>query len=122
MDYGNGQARRLTITDNVFASPVGYALFYSDTRVGTNSLRAMAGDSWTFVRNVVGGVDPEFAGWHPPVNWYPPTVAQIAFVDPVGGDYRLSAKSDFKQHGAAGTDPGADLNTLRRRIDGVVVR
>ena len=122
MDYGDKQARHLTITDNVFTSPVGYGVFYSGTKVGIESLRAMAGDSWTFKRNVIGGVSPEFVAWHPPQNWYPPTVGRIAFVDPVGGDYRLSAKSDFKEHGEAGTDPGADLNGLRKLTEGVVVR
>ena len=122
MDIGNRQARNLTITDNVFASGVGYAVAYSGTRVGTESLRAMAGDSWTFARNVIGVVNPEFVRLHPPGNWYVPTNAQIGFVDPEGGDFRLSAKSDFKQHGQGGTDPGADLNGLKKRLEGAVVR
>jgi hypothetical protein len=122
MDYGDGRARKLTITDNVFTSPVGYGIFYSGTKVGTESLRAMAGSSWTFVRNVIGGVEPQFVSWHPPQNWYPPKTALIAFLDPVGGDFRLSAKSEFKQHGQGGTDPGADLNGLRKLTEGVVVR
>jgi len=122
MDYGNGQARNLTITDNVFTSGIGYAVFYSGTKVGSESLRAMAGDSWTFARNVIGGVTPQSARTHPPGNWYAPTVAHIGFVDPEGGDFRLSAKSEFKQHGQGGTDPGADLNGLKKRLEGVVVR
>ena len=122
MDYGNGKARNLTITDNVFTSGVGYAVFYSGTKVGSESLRAMAGDSWTFARNVVGGVDPQYARLHPPGNWYAPTVAHIGFVDQEGGDFRLRPKSEFKQHGQGGTDPGADLNGLKKRLDGVVVR
>jgi hypothetical protein len=122
MDYGNGKARNLTITDNVFTSGVGYAVFYSGTKVGSESLRAMAGDSWTFARNVVGGVDPQYVRLHPPGNWYAPTVAHIGFVDQEGGDFRLRPKSEFKQHGQGGTDPGADLNGLKKRLDGVVVR
>ena len=122
MDYGNGKARNLTITDNVFTSGVGYAVFYSGTKVGSESLRAMAGDSWTFARNVVGGVDPQYVRLHPPGNWYAPTVAHIGFVDQEGGDFRLRPKSEFKQHGQGGTDPGADLNGLKKRLGGVVVR
>jgi len=122
MDYGNGKARNLTITDNVFTSGVGYAVFYSGTKVGSESLRAMAGDSWTFARNVIGGVDPQYVRLHPPGNWYAPTVAHIGFVDQEGGDFRLRPKSEFKQHGQGGTDPGADLNGLKKRLDGVVVR
>ena len=122
MDYGNGKARHLTITDNVFTSGVGYGIFYSGTKVGSESLRAMAGDSWTFARNVIGGVDPQYVRLHPPGNWYAPTVAHIGFVDQEGGDFRLRAKSEFKQHGQGGTDPGADLNGLKKRLEGVVVR
>jgi len=122
MDLGKGQARNLTITENVFTSGTGYALHYSGTRVGSESLRAMAGDSWTFARNVIGGMDPQSVRFHPPGNWYAPTIAQIGFVDPEGGDFRLSAKSEFKQHGQGGTDPGADLNGLNKRLEGVVVR
>jgi Right handed beta helix region len=122
MDLGKGQAHNLTITDNVFTSGTGYALHYSGTRVGSESLRAMAGDSWTFARNVIGGIDPQSVRFHPPGNWYPPTIARIGFVDPEGGDFRLSAKSEFKQHGQGGTDPGADLNGLKKRLEGVVVR
>ena len=122
MDGGNRQARNLTISDNVFTSGVGYAVLYSGTRVGSESLRAMAGDSWTFLRNVIGGVDPQYVRLHPPGNWYVPTVAHIGFVDQEGGDFRLRAKSEFKQHGQGGTDPGADLNGLKKRLEGVVVR
>src|SRR4030095_7022706 len=64
MDYGNGKARNLTITDNVFTSGVGYAVFYSGTKVGSESLRAMAGDSWTVARNLIGGANPQYPGNH----------------------------------------------------------
>jgi hypothetical protein len=121
MDYGNGQAKHLNITDNVFTSPAGYGIFYSGMKVGTESLRAMAGNSWKFERNVIGGVEAQFAAWHPPQNWYPPSIASIGFVDPVTGDYRLSAKSAYKARGRGGRDPGVDLNRLRKEIDGVVV-
>ena len=120
MDYGEGKAKHLNITDNVFTSPAGYGIFYSGTKVGIESLRAMAGSSWTFERNVVAGIEGQFAPWHPPQNWYPPAVTGIGFVDPVVGDYRLSAKSPYKGRGPAGKDPGVDLNRLRKEIDGVV--
>ena len=121
MDYGNGQAKHLNITDNVFTSPAGYGIFYSGMKVGIESLRAMAGNSWKFERNVIGGVEAQFAPWHPPQNWYPPAIAGIGFVDPVTSDYRLSAKSPYKARGRGGRDPGVDLNRLRKEIDGVVV-
>jgi hypothetical protein len=120
MDYGEGRAKHLTITDNVFTSPAGYAVFYSGTKVGIESLRAMAGDSWKFEHNVVAGVEAQFAPWHPPQNWYPPTVAGIGFVDPVVSDYRLSAKSPFKAHSRDGSDPGVDMARMRKETAGVV--
>ncbi len=122
MEGGNGRVRNLRITDNVFTSPAGYAVFASGMKAGVESIKAMAGDSWTFERNVVAGVNPEYAAWHPAKNWYPPKIATIGFLDPVGGDYRLSMKSDFKQHGLGGTDPGINMTRLSKATEGVVVR
>ena len=122
MDYGEGQARHINITDNVFTTHAGYAILYSAKQVGVESLRALAGNSWTFERNVIGGFDPQFIRTHPPQNWYVPTVAGIGFLDPVGGDFRLSAKSDYKAHSPGGRDPGADINRMRKETEGVVVR
>jgi hypothetical protein len=117
-----GTARNLTITDNILTSPAGYGIFYSERKVGIESLNAMAGNSWTFKRNVIAGIEPQFAAWHPPGNWYPPTVAAIGFIDPPTGEYRLSAKSDYKGRGERGKDPGADLARVRKETAGVVVR
>ena len=122
MDYGNGQARRLFIEDNIFTSPAGYAVFYSGMPAGVASLRAMAGDSWTFARNVVADVARDVVALHPPRNFYPATTAGIGFFDPANGDFRLSSRSDFKGMGRGGKDPGADIAEVRRRTAGVVVR
>lgn len=115
---GDGTAKNLVVTDNVFTNPIGYAVFHSGKKVGIESLRAFAGTSWTFTRNVFAGVNPEFAGWHPPGNYYPP-IASIGFVDPTFFDYRLSAKSQFKMHGQGGSDPGVDMKSLKAAIEGV---
>ena len=117
-----GTARKLTITDNILTSPAGYGIVYSEKKVGIESLNAMAGNSWTFKRNVIGGIEPQFAPWHPPGNWYPPTVAGIGFIDPPTGEYRLAPRSDYKGRGERGKDPGADLARLRKETAGVVVR
>jgi hypothetical protein len=122
MDYANGAARNVWIDDNVFTNPAGYAIFYSGTKVGTESMRAFAGSSWSFARNVVAGVSPEFAPWHPTASWYPTTTAGIGFVDPASGDYRLAPRSPFKGRGTNGSDPGVDFNKLRQATDGVTVR
>jgi hypothetical protein len=120
MDYADGAARNVWIDDNVFTNPAGYAIFYSGKKVGIESLRALAGDSWSFARNVVAGVSPEFVPWHPPGSWYPSNTAAIGFLDPASGDYRLAPRSTYKGRGKGGTDPGVDMNRLRRATDGVV--
>jgi hypothetical protein len=120
--YANfGTARNIVVTDNVFTAPAGYAIMYPEKRVGIESFNAMAGNTWKFQRNVVGGVDPQFAPWHPPGNWYVPTVAGIGFVNPAAGEYRLGNRTAFKGRGEGGTDPGVDLARLRKETDGVVV-
>ena len=122
MYYANGSARNLMIDDNVFTNPAGYAIFYSGTKVGVESIRAAAGSSWSFARNVAAGVSPEFAPWHPPESWYPATVDGIGFVDARSGDYRLAPRSQFKGRGKGGTDPGVDFARLTKAIEGVVVK
>ena len=119
---GYGQAKNLRINDNVFTSPAGYALFHSGVRVGVESIKAMAGTSWTFERNVVAGTNPEFAPWHPQQSWYPPKLDGMGFLDPAGGDYRLAPRSPYKGRGKGGKDPGADFAKIRAATEGVVVR
>jgi hypothetical protein len=117
-----GAARNIIVTDNILTSPAGYGIFYTEKRVGIESLRAFAGSTWKFQRNVVAGVEAQFAPWHPPGNSYPPTVAGIGFLDPPSGEYRLGPRSDYKGRGERGKDPGVDLVRLRKEIAGVVVR
>jgi hypothetical protein len=118
MDYGAGAAKRMQLDDNVFAGHADYAVFYSGAAVGTASLQAMAGTSWSYARNVVGNVDPTFVSKFPVESWYP-SIAGIGFTSTT--DYRLSASSAYKGRGAGGTDPGADFDELGRRTDGVKV-
>jgi hypothetical protein len=117
MDYGAGAARRLQLDDNLFAGHNYYAIFYSGTKVGTSSLQAMAGSSWSFSRNVVANVDPEYASYHPAESWYPSTQSAVGLMS----DYSLSSSSTYKGKAAGGTDPGADITEMKRRTAGVVV-
>ena len=117
-----GQARNIVVTDNVFTSPAGYAIFYTEKKVGIESFNAFAGNTWKFQRNIVAGMDPQFAPWHPPGNWYLPTIASIGFVNPALGEYRLGTRTQYKGRGEGGRDPGVDLARLRSATDGVVVR
>lgn len=119
MDYGNGQARRLQVDDNVFTAPSGYAVFYSGGAIGDAALTQEAGSTWSFARNVVGGVEGQFASKHPAASWYPSTISGIGFANAGGGDYRLSTSSAYKGKGSSGTDPGADFDELSRKTAGV---
>jgi len=115
MDYGAGAARRLQIDDNIFAGHADYAVFYSGMQVGSASLQAMAGSSWSYQRNVTGNVNPAYVSKFPVESWYP-TLAGIGFTSAT--DYRLSPSSQFKGRGAGGTDPGANIDELSRRTAG----
>ena len=117
MDYSGGAARGIQLDDNVFYGRSYYAIFYSGMQVGVKSMEAFAGSSWSFARNVVANVDPEYAPWHPQQSWYPTTVSAIGF----NADYSLSSASPYKAKSAGGTDPGADVAEVTRRTASVVV-
>jgi len=79
MDYGQGQARRLSITDNIIGAGM-YGVFYSGGAVGTAALTQMVGDgSWRFTGNaIVGG---QYAGKYPAGNVFPTAVPSTGGAD-----------------------------------------
>ena len=115
-----GGAQRMQIDDNVFDGHMEYATFFSGIQVGINSIRAMAGDSWSFAGNVVANVNPLFVVLHPSTSWYPATDAGIGFVS--SSDYRLGSGSIYRGKATDGRDPGADMDELLRQTNGAVVR
>jgi hypothetical protein len=122
LSYGGGLARNMVWRDNVFTAPSQYLAHFSDSgvesQVNINALRGFVRDgSWSFQRNVVGGIDPQYLGALPSTSWYPSTVAAIG----LAADYSLLATSPYKAKGLGGTDPGADIAELTRRTAGVVV-
>jgi len=62
-----------------------------------------------FRRNVLQGGD---ALKYPADNFFPATMAIVAFVDQAGGNYRLAALSPYKNAGTDGKDVGADIDAL----------
>ena len=121
MDYSGGAARRIQLDDNVFAGQNYYALFTTGApRVGTESLNTFAPSSWSFNRNVVASVDPDFVSWHPATSFYPRFISDLGFAG--AGDYRLGSASAYRGKASDGTDPGADFTGLAQRTAGVVVR
>jgi hypothetical protein len=115
-------ARRIVLNDNVVTKGRYYQIAHSGIKVGTESMNAFAGSSWSFNRNVVVGVDPEYVSWHPQSSFYPTTMAEVGFSAAANGDYRLAPSSQYKGKATDGSDPGADFDELNRRVSGVVVR
>jgi len=115
-----GGAQRMQIDDNVFDGHMEYATFFSGVQVGTNSIRAMAGDSWSFAGNVVANVNPLFTVLHPSTSWYPSSDSGIGFAS--SSDYRLGGGSIYRGKATDGRDPGVDMDELLRQTNGAVVR
>jgi hypothetical protein len=57
---------------------------------------------------------------YPASTLYSATTEGVAFVDFLGGNYRLSSNSSYKGAASDGTDPGADFNVLESQTTGVV--
>jgi hypothetical protein len=116
-----GSARNIVITDNVVTKARYYAIIHSGIKVGIESMNTFAGSRWKFARNVVVGVNPEYAPWHPPGNWYPVEMDAVGFVDWRQGNFRLRPNSPYAGRGARGTNPGVDFDRLARETARVSV-
>jgi len=114
-----GGARRMQVDDNVFDGHMEYAAFISGVQVGTSSIRAYAGDSWSFSGNVVANVNPAYVSWHPSTSWYPATDAGIGFAS--SSDYRLGSGSIYRGKATDSRDPGVDMDEVLRQTNGAVV-
>ena len=82
---------------------------------GSETLDSMA-DPYTFAGNVIYGT-PE--GSYPSGNYFPSTINAVGFVDLAGGNYRLAGTSDYAGIAENGRDPGADIETLESKLQGV---
>src|SRR2546426_6623366 len=69
-----------------------------------------------FARNVLQGGD---AASYPPDNFFPPTMADVLFMDQAGGNYRLQTTSPYKNAGSDGKDVGVDFDALQSATSGV---
>ena len=123
VDGSSGAARNIVLRDNVATKGGPYgAIAYSGVRIGTASLTAFASSSWSFDRNVVIGLDPEYVPWHPQSSYYAATVAAVGFTNASGGDYSLGSGSPYRGKATDGKDPGADFPGLRQRTSSTIVR
>jgi hypothetical protein len=62
-------------------------------------------------RNVIVGGRPD---QYPSGNFFPASIAQVGFISPQGGNYRLVASSPYRRAGTDGHEPGADLDAIAR--------
>jgi hypothetical protein len=106
-DTRNQPNTNLVVRDNL--GPAGqYGVFGGGVGSGTAALNAYA--EWTFDGNVLAGA---ISSAYPANNFYPANFPQgIGFVDPVNGDFRLSATSPYKNRATDGDDPGANFEDL----------
>jgi len=101
-------------------TPVGaYGFTGVGTSPGIDTLNAYFPGA-VFARNVLAGPwergDPSL---YPPDNFFPASLAEVAFVDLAGGIYRLAAVSPYKNAGTDGKDIGADIDAIEAAIAGV---
>jgi hypothetical protein len=72
--------------------------------------------SWTVTNNVIWGGS---GSGYPAGNQFPASLSAVGFVNPAGGDYHLSGSSPYLTAGTSGSRPGADLDQLTSRIQGI---
>jgi hypothetical protein len=107
-------ATGLVVRDNLM-SHGDYGLFGSGKGEGTAALDFFA-PGYVFVDNALIGYMPSA---YPTNNFFPPTAADVGFVDYAGGDYRLGAASLFKGKGSDGEDLGAPVDDVLKRTKAV---
>jgi hypothetical protein len=81
---------------------------------GTNSLNAFW-NAWTFAKNALIGATQSH---YPANNFFPANIGAVGFVNPAGGNYRLSASSPYKNQATDGKDVGADIDAIDAAIGG----
>ena len=114
--YSGGAARRIDITNNVYAGRSYYALA-SDGGNHQGALTAFAGTSWRFAGNAVSQVDQQFWGLYPSGNSYTDRVSSLG----LAADGSLGSASPFRGRATDGTDPGANVAEVLRQTQGVRV-
>ena len=105
---------------NVVGNSVGYQIF-SSGGFGSVGLTNSTSSGYTWAGNVIAGITNS-----PPDgdnNEYPTNRNEIGFVNlngGVGGDYRLSASSEYKNRGTNNSRPGADIDAVEEATQGVI--
>jgi hypothetical protein len=98
---------RLTYRDNITPHN-DYGIFGSGTGVGGQTI-ATYFPGGLVQKNVIAGGNPR---QYPQDNFFPASLAEVGFVNPALGDYRLSPSSRYRRRGTGGRDPGADIDAI----------
>jgi hypothetical protein len=116
-----GPATRLIIRDNIstWGGPWGAVMGLAPQ--GTQALAAYAPGSYSFDRNVVGGMPLGLLGGYPSTSFYPLTLLNIGFMNALGNDFRLSGSSPYAGKSTTGGNPGADVAQVLSRTANVIV-
>jgi hypothetical protein len=107
----------VTIRNNVLARGE-YGFFGSGQGEGNRAIDYYLRAS-VITHNVIIGAK---ADAYPPGNFFPERIADVGFVAPNDGDYRLARGSRYKRAGTDGRDLGADIDSLNAATAGVVHR
>jgi hypothetical protein len=99
---------RFTFSNNL-ASHGGVGFFGGGVGEGTAALTTFF-TNWSFTKNAIIG--PDVSSQYPTNNYFPTNATAVGFVNYLGGDYRLSANSPYKNAGTDGKDLGADIDAI----------
>lgn len=116
-----GPAQRLIIRDNVstWGGPWGAVMGLAPQ--GTAALAAYAPSSYTFDRNVIGGLPLPLLVGYPNTSFYASSLVNIGFMNPSVNDYRLGLSSPYLGKSTTNGNPGADVVGVTSRTANVIV-
>ena len=93
-----------------------YGVYGDGAAVGLGTLTTYF-PGFDFERNILAGGDPTL---YPTDNFFPASLDDVGFVDRIGGNYRLSTTSPYKNRGTDGRDIGVDVDALEAKTAGVL--
>jgi hypothetical protein len=111
------QKTYVTVRNNIIARGE-YGIFGSGQGEGKGAIEYYLRAS-VITHNVIIGAKADL---YPPGNFFPARVADVDFVAPNEGDFRLAPASTYKRAGSDGRDIGANIDSLDMAIAGVVRR
>jgi len=95
-----------------------YGIFGSDKGVGRTAIDYYF-PGGIFTGNVITGAG-DSARLYPPGNFFPASLEAVGFTDLAARDYALATNSPYKGVASDGTDPGADMASIRRVLEHAV--